>query len=141
MGSTTMAQTWSPLRRMASESSAATSSARSAAGCPGLRSPGEPTATVRSSSGRYVEWNSSMPPRLTVPERRHPQRRNPIQVTVAVDVVQPRALGPVDDGRFVARPQAVLGERVPHRRGVALEPVHIGLRVVLAGRLVGYDHV
>ena len=67
IGSTTIAQTRSPYRAIAAASSAATSAARPAGVCPGLRSPGEPTVTVSSSSGRYAAWNSSMPPTLTAP--------------------------------------------------------------------------
>ena len=52
---------------MTVSSSAMTSAARSAGDWPGLRTPGEPTARVLSSSGRYVAWNSSIPPTLTAP--------------------------------------------------------------------------
>ena len=58
-----------------------------------------------------------------VAERGHPQRRDRVEVVLAVDVDQLVTLGPVDDDRAVVGERRHLGEAVPHDLRVALHPV------------------
>ena len=57
-----------------------------------------------------------------VAERRDPQRRDGIEVAVAVDVDQLATLAALDDDRLVVGVGRHLGEAVPHHRGVAVDP-------------------
>ena len=58
-----------------------------------------------------------------VAERGDPQRRDRVEVAVAVDVDQLVALGPLDDDRAVVGERRHLREAVPHDGGVTLDPV------------------
>ena len=57
-----------------------------------------------------------------VTERVHPQRRDGVEVALAVDVDQLVALGAVDDDRRALGEARHLREPVPHHAGVALRP-------------------
>src|SRR5260370_10716694 len=56
--------------------------------------------------------------RLVVPVHGDPQRRDPVQVTAPVGVVEVHALAAVNDQRLIGRPLCVLGERMPDRGDV-----------------------
>ena len=74
--------------------------------------------------GRVVEAGElvayrSVDLRHAVPVDGQPQRRDTVEIAVAVGVEQVHALGPLDHQRLVVRPGAVRGERVPHVAQVA----------------------
>ena len=58
-----------------------------------------------------------------VAEGGHPQRRDRVEVVLAVDVDELVTLGPVDDDRVVVGERRHLREAVPHDLRVALHPV------------------
>jgi hypothetical protein len=85
--------------------------------------------------------------RGTVAKGGDPEARHTVEIATAVDVDEPRSVGAFHNGRLIGEPEAVLCERVPHRCGIAGEPLRAELhgfslpRTTPTKRLVGYDHV
>jgi hypothetical protein len=62
--------------------------------------------------------------RVAVPVDVAPERRDAVDVAVAVDVDQVRALGPIDDQQVLVHPALLLRERVPEMCAIGGGEIH-----------------
>jgi hypothetical protein len=74
---------------------------------------------------RELVAHRGVDPRMSVPVHVAPQRRDAIDVAVAIDVDQVGALATFDDQRVLAHPAALLRERMPEVGAVRGGEVHL----------------